>query len=161
MCVSTLHGVHFSAQPMRVHLLAKSLVRVVFVVFLLVSCGLAQSEKKALTIETIFADGGITGRAPENVKWGRGGKSFSFIQRDDSGEHGELWTFDATTGEKRVLLSDAKLAPLSPPLSTFKDDRERERVTRYHQATYLWSPDSSRLLFSPRGQLWLYSVDSG
>ena len=146
---------------MNVFLVVRVPARVGFLVLLLVACGLAQSEKKALTIESIFADGGITGRAPENVKWGRGGKSFSFIQRDDSGEHGELWTYDASTGEKRVLLSEAKLAPLSPPLSTFKDDRERERVTRYHQATYLWSPDSSRLLFSPRGQLWLYAVDNG
>src|SRR5579862_4326895 len=146
---------------MKVFLVMRVPARVGFLVLLLVACGLAQSEKKALTIESIFADGGITGRAPENVKWGRGCKSFSFIQRDDSGDHVELWTYDATTGEKRALLSEAKLAPLSPPLSTFKDDRERERVTRYHQATYLWSPDSTHLLFSPRGQLWLYAVDTG
>ena len=146
---------------MRVHLVVKSLVHVALVVFLLAACALAQSQKKALTIESIFSDGGITGSAPENVRWGKGGKSFSFIQRDDSGERAELWTFDAATGEKRVLMSESKLSSLFPPLSTFKDDRERERVTRYHQATYLWSPDSSHLLFSPRGQLWLYGLDNG
>ena len=119
------------------------------------------AQNQSLTIESIFAEGGITGRAPENVKWSRDGKRFSFIQRDDSGEHGQLWMVDATTGEKRVLINENKLGQLSPPLSRFRDDRERERVTRYHAAEYLWSPDATHLLFSPRGQLWLYTVDSG
>jgi dipeptidyl-peptidase-4 len=134
------------------------------VLLLFVASGLAQSaapEKRSLTLETIFADGGITGQAPENVKWGRDRKTFSFIQRDDSGEHGQLWVEDAATGEKRVLINESKLAGLSPPLSTFKDDRDRERVTRYHTAEYIWSPDSHALLFNPRGQLWLYSLQNG
>ncbi len=143
------------------------MVRVVFVLGLLAAFGLAQSqsasssEKQVLTIESIFADGGITGRAPENVKWNRDSKRFSYIQRDDAGERGQLWIADSTSGEKRVLVNDTKLAQLSPPLSTFRDDRERERVTRYHTAEYIWSPDSTHLLFSPRGQLWLYSVENG
>jgi dipeptidyl-peptidase-4 len=145
----------------------KSMVRVGLVLGLLVAFGLAQSdtassgEKHGLTIESIFPDGGITGRAPENVKWNRDGKRFSYIQRDDAGERGQLWIADATIGEKRVLVNDTKLAQLSPPLSTFRDDRERERVTRYHTAEYIWSPDATHLLFSPRGQLWLYSVENG
>ena len=125
------------------------------------SPGTHQASKKKLTIEAIFAEGGLTGRAPETVKWSPDGTKASFIQRDDFGEHGELWYVDAATGEKKVLVSEAKLALLSPPLSRIQSERERERVTRYHIASYVWAPDSKRLLFDSNGQLWLYDLATG
>jgi dipeptidyl-peptidase 4 len=85
----------------------------------------------------------------------------SFVQRDDAGEHGELWYVDAATGEKKVLVSEAKLSQLAPPTSKIHDEREKERVTRYHVAAYTWSPDSKHLLFDSQGQLWYYSLDTG
>ena len=145
---------------MKTRCVVKSLARLGLTFLVCAISTLGQPQKQVLTIDTIFADGGITGRPPENVKWSRDGKKVTFIQRDDSGEHGQLWVVDATSGERRVLVNESRLAPLSPPLSTFKDDRVRERVTRYHQATYLFSPDSKMLLFSPRGQLWMYSLES-
>ncbi len=119
------------------------------------------SGKKPLTIEAIFAEGGITGREPETIKWSPDGSKFSFIQRDDSGEHGELWYVDAASGEKKVLVSEVKLAGLAPPVEKIKNEREKERLTRYHVAAYEWSPDSKHLLFDSQGQLWLYSLESG
>jgi dipeptidyl-peptidase 4 len=128
----------------------------------LLSAGLAQTAApKQLTIEQIFADGGITGRAPETIKWSPDGTKVSFVQRDDAGEHGELWYADAVTGEKKVLVSEIKLSQLAPPVSKMHDEREIERVTRYHVAAYSWSPDSKHLLFDAQGQLWYYSLDTG
>jgi len=120
----------------------------------------APSGKKSLTIEAIFADGGLTGRAPETVKWSPDGKRLSYVQRDDSGDHGELWYVDTATGEKKVLVSEAKLALLAPSADKIKDEREKERVTRYHVAAYDWAPDSKHLLFDSKGQLWFYSLDT-
>jgi len=37
------------------------------------------------------------------------GTKLSFLQRNDEGEHGELWYVDAATGEKKVLVSATKL----------------------------------------------------
>jgi dipeptidyl-peptidase-4 len=119
------------------------------------------APKKPLTIEAICAEGGLTGRGPETIKWSPDGSKVSFVQRDDAGEHGELWYVDAKTGEKKVLVSESKLAGLAPDTSKIKDEREKERVTRYHVAAYLWSPDSKHLLFDSQGQLWLYNLDSG
>jgi dipeptidyl-peptidase-4 len=116
---------------------------------------------KQLTIEAIFAEGGITGRAPENVKWSPDGTKVSYVQRDDSGEHGELWYVDTATGEKKVLVSESKLAQLAPPASKIRDEREKEWVTRYHVAAYIWSPDSKHLLFNAQGQLWYYDLGTG
>jgi dipeptidyl-peptidase 4 len=130
--------------------------------FFMFSTGAAQnSAPKPLTIEAIVAEGGITGRAPEAIKWSPDGTKVSFVERDDSGDHGQLWYFDAATGEKRVLVSEDKLSQLAPPTSAIHDEREKERVTRYHVAAYLWSPDSKHLLFDSHGQLWYYTLENG
>jgi dipeptidyl-peptidase-4 len=119
------------------------------------------ATSKALTIEAIFAEGSITGRAPETIEWSPDNARFSFIQRDDAGNHGQLWSIDAVTGTKTVLVNETKLATLAPPAEKIKDDRERERITRYHVAAYQWAPDSRHLLFDTQGQLWMYELQSG
>ena len=68
---------------------------------------------------------------------------------------------DAATGEKKVLVSAAKLASLAPDYNKVKDERERERLTRYHVAAYLWAPDSKHLIFDSQGQLWLFDLATG
>ena len=94
------------------------------------------------------------------MAWSPDGTKLSFLQRDDAGEHGELWYVDAATGEKKVLVSAAKLASLAPDYNKVKDEREKERLTRYHVAAYLWSPDSKHLIFDSQGQLWLFDLAS-
>jgi len=116
---------------------------------------------KPLTIEQIFAEGGVAGRAPETIKWSPDGTRISFVQRDDDGEHGQLCYADALTGEKGILVSESKLSQLAPPVGKLHDEREIERLTRYHVAAYDWSPDSKHLLFDSHGQLWYYSLDTG
>jgi dipeptidyl-peptidase 4 len=135
--------------------------------FLLLPFAAAQSTSartptsNLLTIEAIFAEGGISGRAPETIQWSPDNAKFSFIQRDDAGDHGQLWVVDRITGVKTVLVNESRLATLAPPIAKIKDDRERERITRYHVAAYQWAPDSQHLLFDTQGQLWLYDVRSG
>ena len=114
-----------------------------------------------MTIEAIYADGGILGRAPEGVKWSPDGSKVSFVQRDDSGEHGALYYVDLATGKPAVLVASEKLASLAPPVSSIKDERQKEAAQRYSVAAYHWSPDSKHLLFDSMGQLWLYNLDTG
>jgi len=129
---------------------------------LLVTPAVSQtSPTKPLTIENIFAEGGLAGRGPENVAWSPDSSKVSFVLRDDPGEHGELWYVDAATGEKKVLVSEGKLGSLAPSVEKLRDEREKERITRYQVAAYLWSPDSKHLLFDSQGQLWLYTIESG
>jgi dipeptidyl-peptidase-4 len=118
----------------------------------------SSSPAKPLTIEAIFAPGGLTGRGPETSEWSPDGTKLSFVQRNDAGEQGELWYVDAATGEKKVLVSAAKLASLAPDYNKVKDEREKERLTRYHVAAYIWAPDSKHLIFDSQGQLWLFDL---
>jgi dipeptidyl-peptidase-4 len=115
---------------------------------------------KSLTIEAIYAPGGLGGRAPETFEWSPDGTKLSYLQRNDEGEHGELWSVDAATGEKKVLVSAVKLASLAPDYNKVKDEREKERLTRYHVAAYLWAPDSKHLIFDSQGQFWIYDLAS-
>jgi dipeptidyl-peptidase 4 len=119
------------------------------------------SQTKPLTIEAIYAPGGLSGRGPETFEWSPDGTKLSYVQRDDAGEHGELWYAEAASGEKKVLVSAAKLASLAPDYNKVKDEREKERLTRYHVAAYLWSPDSKHLIFDSQGQLWMFDLTSG
>ncbi len=120
----------------------------------------AQSGQK-LTIEAIYADGGILGRAPENVQWSPDGTKVSYVQRDDSGDHGALYYIDLATGKPAALVSSEKLGSLVLSTSSVKDERQKENSQGYSVAAYHWSPDSKHLLFDALGQLWLYSLDSG
>jgi len=131
-------------------------------IFSSVPSALAQASAplKPLTIDAIYAPGGLAGHGPETMEWSPDGAKFSFVQRDDQGEHGELWYVDASTGERKVLVSAAKLASLAPDYTKVKDDREKERLTRYHVAAYLWAPDSKHLIFDSQGQLWLFDLET-
>jgi len=113
-----------------------------------------------LNVQTIFARGGLTGPVPEDVRFSPDGAKVSYILRDDSGEHGQLWYVDVASGKKAVLASEGKLATWAPPFDRLSG-RERERRTRYAVPQYYWAPDSQRLLFDALGQLWLYRLDTG
>ena len=116
------------------------------------------SPTKPLTIESMFQPGGLAGRGPETLEWSPDGGKLTYVQRE--GEKGELWYADTATGEKKVLVSAAKLASLDPDVNKVKNEREKERLTRYHVAAYLWAPDSKHLIFDSQGQLWLYDLAS-
>ena len=118
-------------------------------------------KPKELTIESIFADGGITGRGPESVQWSPDGTKVSFVQRDDSGENGAIYYVDVTSGAKpAVLVAQEKLAEMKPPTTEKSDDRNKDNRARYSVAAYHWAPDSKHILFDATGSLWLYSLDT-
>ncbi len=122
-------------------------------------CSAAQNADP-LTIERIFAAGGLTGREPSSIEWSPDGKRISYVLRDDSGEHGQLMYVDVATGQSAVLVSEEKLNSLLAPASKLKDEREKERRARYSVAGYHWAPDARHILFDSNGQLWLYSLDT-
>jgi dipeptidyl-peptidase 4 len=127
----------------------------------ILACSLAHAQTtptKPLTIDAIYQPGGLGGHPPETVQWSPDGTKLSFVLRDDNEEKGDLWAIDTATGEKKVLVSAAKLAALDPDVNKVKNEREKERLTRYHVAAYLWAPDSKHLIFDSLGQLWFYDL---
>jgi dipeptidyl-peptidase-4 len=119
----------------------------------------AQSAPKELTLESIFAEGGLTGSPPSTIQWSPDSKRATFLLRDPKAERDELWSVDPATGKLERLLSAEKLVMLAP--SRVEDERERERRERFQVAAYHWSPSSKELLFEAGGQLWLHRFDTG
>ncbi|HEY6352318.1 MAG TPA: DPP IV N-terminal domain-containing protein [Candidatus Angelobacter sp.] len=137
--------------------------RLVPVIFLAVASFAQQpptSGPPDLTVQAINQAPGIAGRIPETLKWSPDGNKVSYILRDEQGENSQLYYVDSATGKSAVLVASEKLASLAPPVSNIKDERERERRTRYSVAGYHWAPDSKHILFDANGQLWLYSLES-
>jgi len=119
------------------------------------------ADQKALTLDDIFTEGGLTGPSPEEGKWSPDGKLYSYVLRSADGAAGDLWAVDLQ-GNSRILVPNATLTRLHPSVEkTIKDEREKERLTRYSVAGYLWSPDSRSILFTSSGYVYVHSLNSG
>ncbi|MBI2822139.1 MAG: S9 family peptidase [Acidobacteria bacterium] len=131
----------------------------VLVLTLALNASLPLAQKTALTLDHIFVEGGATGPAPQEAKWSPNGAMFTYILRSADGSHGDLWALDPASGQSTILVDNAALSRLSPSIDrTVTTERERERLTRYSIAGYLWSPDSQAILFSRTGSLHLFDL---
>jgi dipeptidyl-peptidase-4 len=110
------------------------------------------TQATPLTVEAIYAHGPLTGEAPEEVTWSPDGKHLTYMQA------GELMELDPATAKTHVLVSRGKLASFTAGSDT---ETDRDHRQRYKQPSYLWSPDSSHLLFDKSGRLWLYDLHNG
>ncbi|HEX4605596.1 MAG TPA: S9 family peptidase [Candidatus Angelobacter sp.] len=124
---------------------------------LICACATAQE----LTIQSIYGSAGITGRAPDTIRWSPDGKKVSYFLHQEQGEKADLYYIDVTSGKPAVLVASEKIAAMKPPVSTSKDDRERDNRERYRVAGYHWAPDSGHILFDANGQLWYYTLSTG
>lgn len=134
--------------------------RLIFAVFLAaIACAFAAAQE--LTVQSIYAPNGLTGRAPDTVKWSPDGKKVSYFLHQEQGERADLYYIDVTSGKPAVLVASERIAAMKPPVSTAKDDREKDNRERYRVAGYHWAPDSEHILFDANGQLWYYTLSTG
>jgi len=123
-----------------------------------IACAAALGQE--LSIESIFAPNGLTGRAPDTITWSPDGKKVSYFLHQEQGEKADLYYIDLTSGKPAVLVASEKIAAMKPPVADSKDDREKDNRERYRVAGYHWAPDSEHILFDANGQLWYYSLST-
>ncbi|MGA8035824.1 MAG: S9 family peptidase [Candidatus Acidiferrales bacterium] len=113
-----------------------------------------QTGKKELTFDRLFGTPPLTGRLVQGIEWAPDGKRFSYLDR--KGSTLELWTMDAATGEKKVLVNADTLKAVTQP--------EKAKMTqatglgRVRPDNYLWAPDSSSMLFIGTNSLVLLDL---
>lgn len=112
---------------------------------------IAAEHGKALTVEDIFAHGPILGHPPEDLVWSPDGAHLTYLGADG------LMEIDGASGRSRVLVAQAKIETFTPGAA---DEQDRDHRSRYHQADYLWSPDSKQILFDAEGVFWLYDLST-
>ncbi|MGH8396798.1 MAG: DPP IV N-terminal domain-containing protein [Gammaproteobacteria bacterium] len=138
---------------------------------LLLSCGLvlpafsAASASQVLnqpnySIAQIFAEPGLTGYQPEDVEWSPDGRHVTYLLRHLGNPQADLYIVDTETGKISFLLTGKQLAGAAAPPSDIKNQREQERITRYHVDSYYWSPKGDALFYLSDDQVYLYNLDS-
>ncbi|MGA7624599.1 MAG: S9 family peptidase, partial [Candidatus Acidiferrales bacterium] len=115
---------------------------------------------KDLTIERLFTPPFLFGRLTQGIEWAPDGKQFSYLDRKGNGKEAaiELWTMNATTGERKILVDAETLKKVMQP-----DKAKTTQSTglgRVQADNYLWAPDGSSLLFTGSNSLVLLDLKS-
>ncbi|HEY2470090.1 MAG TPA: DPP IV N-terminal domain-containing protein [Terracidiphilus sp.] len=120
---------------------------------LLASVSFAQENPKPLTVEGIFAHGGMLGSPPRGLAWSPDGEHLTYL------DGGELIDLDPGVKKPHVLVSHEKLSTLAAGSNLSEQDRDHRE--RYGMASYMWAPDSKHLMFDSDGRLWIYDLKNG
>ena len=88
--------------------------------FLCVPTGSAQASAaagKAITVERLYSPPSLSGRLTQGVEWAPDGKRFSYLERQGRGKDAavELWTMDAATGERKILVNAETMKAVMQP----------------------------------------------
>ena len=102
---------------------------------------------KPLTVERIYSGPSLSGSLTQGIEWTPDGTRISYLrqnpQSSDGGE--ELWTMDASTGERKVVVKADTLAAVMQPEKTAAI--QATGLGRIQAENYLWSPRGDSLLF--------------
>src|SRR5271154_2697980 len=117
----------------------------------------AQSGKE-ITIERLFRPPSLGGRLTQGIEWAPDGKRFSYLDRQGSGTEAvvQLWTMDAATGERKVLVNAETLKSVMQPEKA--KTSQATGLGRVQADNYLWSPEGNSLLFIGSNSLVLLDL---
>ena len=103
-------------------------LRPIFVIALATTIGAAAVQArpggaKTLTVERIYSAPSLSGYLTEGIEWSPDSKRVSYFGQGRSGL--EMWTTDAATGERKVLVKADVLAAAMPPEKDERDSIDR------------------------------------
>src|SRR5271170_2110825 len=119
------------------------------ILFIAFSAGMGAAPVRAqsgaaqnLTVERIYSAPSLSGQLTPGIEWSPDGKRISYLDLNQPGGI-ELWTMDAVTGQRRMLVDSETLEAVMQP--------ERARAVqstglgRVQPENYLWSPAGDSL----------------
>ena len=134
-------------------------LRPIFVIALATTIGAAAVQArpggaKTLTVERIYSAPSLSGYLTEGIEWSPDSKRVSYFGQGRSGL--EMWTTDAATGERKVLVKADVLAAAMPPEKT--SAIQSTGLGRVQAENYQWSPAGDALLFIGGSRLVLLDL---
>jgi dipeptidyl-peptidase 4 len=108
-----------------------------------------------LTVDRIYGQPGLNGRLMRGIAWSPDGKRFTFLDTKGSGKDAktELWSMDAATGERSLLISSDKLETILPAPPS--QQSQATGAGRRPPSQYQWAPNGNALLFEgPNALAW-------
>jgi len=145
-----------------------------YIRFLLAACALVpgasayaespvmtQSAAADLTLERVFASPGLNGPSPRGVKLSPDGRYLTLLRnRADDRERYDLWGYDRSSGEWRMLVDSLKLGSGKDLSEAEKMQRERQRIGDLKGiVSYDWTADGKAILVPLDGDLYLAALD--
>jgi dipeptidyl-peptidase 4 len=115
---------------------------------------------KELTVDRLFRAPSLGGRLTQGIEWTPDGKRFSYLDRQGYGKDAvfQLWTMDAATGERKVLVNAETLKSVMQPEKA--KTSQATGLGRVQADNYLWSPDGNSLLFVGSNRLVLLDLQA-
>jgi dipeptidyl-peptidase-4 len=115
----------------------------------------APAASKQLTVERIYSEPSLSGALTTGIEWSPDGARLGFFRMGEGpGARKELWTMDAATGDRRVLVNAELLESLLEPPK--RPPTQATGLARRTPQSYFWAPDGNALLFASNGELvWL------
>jgi dipeptidyl-peptidase-4 len=110
-----------------------------------------------LTVERIYGQPSLSGRPTRGVAWTPDGKKISFLEPNAQGK-AELWTMDAASGERALLISAEKLESILPAPSG--NASQATGAGRRAPAQYQWAPGGDSLLFEGANALAWFDLNT-
>jgi len=111
---------------------------------------------KSLTVERIYSSPSLSGYLTRGIEWSPDSKRISFLDRRASGL--EMWTMDAASGERKVLVKADVLQAVLQPEET--KAIQSTGLGRVQPENYIWSPPGDALLFIGSTNLVLLDLKS-
>ncbi|HKV05496.1 MAG TPA: DPP IV N-terminal domain-containing protein [Candidatus Acidoferrales bacterium] len=109
---------------------------------------------KTLTVERIYSEPSLSGYLTKGIEWSPDGRRISYLER--KGSSTEMWTMDATTGQRKVLVKAGVLEEVMQPEKT--SAIQSTGLGRVQAENYLWSPSGDALLFVGSNNLVLLDL---
>jgi dipeptidyl-peptidase 4 len=118
----------------------------------------AAGAAKSLTVERIYSAPSLSGHLTQGIEWAPDSKRISYIARNGDGPDAaaELWTMDAATGERKVLVGAETLTAVTQPEK--QQTTQATGLGRVSAESYLWSPDGRAILFAGSSNLVLLDL---
>src|SRR6516165_241785 len=120
----------------------------------------SQTQLRELTVDRIFGQPSLSGHLMRGVTWSPDGQRLAYLDTQGTGKEAktELWTLDAATREKTLLLPADKLEsvlPAAPGTQT-----QATGAGRRPPAQFQWAPSGAALLFEGPESLAWYDLKS-
>ncbi len=123
----------------------------------------ASEASPELTFERVFASPSLNGPAPRQAKFSPDGRYLTLLRnRDDDLQRYDLWGFDLTTSEWRMLVDSEAIGSGRELSEDEKMQRERARVGGLSGIiSYQWASDASGVLVPIDGDLYFARISDG
>ena len=120
----------------------------------------SQTQLRELTVDRIFGQPSLSGHLMRGITWSPDGRRLAYLDTKGTGKEAktELWTLDAATREKTLLVPADKLESMLPAAPGAQT--QATGAGRRPPAQFQWAPSGGALLFEGPESLAWYDLKS-